>query len=88
MSAVIKHGTMISLFLALACCGCFQKPRQQLVVGMELNYPPFEMIDPQGRPAGLSVEMAEALGQVSGTAGANRKHPLRWSHSGTEDRQN
>jgi polar amino acid transport system substrate-binding protein len=66
MSAVIKRGTMISLFLALACCGCFQKPRQQLVVGMELNYPPFEMIDPQGRPAGLSVEMAEALGRFLG----------------------
>jgi polar amino acid transport system substrate-binding protein len=66
MSAVIKHGTMILLILALACCGCFQKPRQQLVIGMELNYPPFEMVNPQGRPAGLSVEMAEALGRFLG----------------------
>jgi hypothetical protein len=41
VSAVIKLGTIITLFLALACCACFQKPRQQLVVGMELNYPPF-----------------------------------------------
>jgi polar amino acid transport system substrate-binding protein len=33
-----------------------------LKVGMELSYPPFEMIDPQGHPAGISVEMAKALG--------------------------
>jgi polar amino acid transport system substrate-binding protein len=37
-----------------------QKP---LIIGMELNYPPFEMIDPQGKPAGISVDMAEALGR-------------------------
>ena len=30
---------------------------------MELNYPPFEMIDAQGRPAGISAEMAQALGR-------------------------
>jgi polar amino acid transport system substrate-binding protein len=29
---------------------------------MELNYPPFEMIDEQGRPTGISVEMAKAFG--------------------------
>jgi polar amino acid transport system substrate-binding protein len=33
---------------------------------MELNYPPFEMIDGQGRPAGISVEIAEALGKFLG----------------------
>ncbi|MEX0669455.1 MAG: transporter substrate-binding domain-containing protein [Pirellulales bacterium] len=32
-----------------------------LRVGMELSYPPFEMTDPQGRPAGISVKLAEAL---------------------------
>jgi polar amino acid transport system substrate-binding protein len=30
---------------------------------MELNYPPFEMVDPSGQPAGISVEMAKALGE-------------------------
>jgi polar amino acid transport system substrate-binding protein len=30
---------------------------------MELNYPPFETVDTQGKPAGISVEMAEALGK-------------------------
>jgi len=33
---------------------------------MELNYPPFEMVDPQGRPAGISVEIALALGEFLG----------------------
>jgi polar amino acid transport system substrate-binding protein len=32
-----------------------------LRVGMELSYPPFEMVDAQGRPAGVSVELAKAL---------------------------
>jgi polar amino acid transport system substrate-binding protein len=34
-----------------------------LVVGMELNYPPFEMTDAAGKPCGLSVELAEELAQ-------------------------
>jgi len=33
-----------------------------LRVGMELAYPPFEMQDPQGNPAGVSVDLARALG--------------------------
>lgn len=33
-----------------------------LVVGMELAYPPFEMTDAKGKPTGVSVEIAEALG--------------------------
>jgi polar amino acid transport system substrate-binding protein len=30
---------------------------------MELNYPPFEMVNARGQPAGISVDLAEALGQ-------------------------
>jgi polar amino acid transport system substrate-binding protein len=37
-----------------------------LRVGMELSYPPFEMTDPQGRPTGVSVKIAEALGRHLG----------------------
>ena len=37
-----------------------------LRVGMELSYPPFEMTDQQGRPTGVSVEIAEALGEHLG----------------------
>ncbi len=33
-----------------------------LTVGMDLSYPPFETIDESGEPSGISVEIAEALG--------------------------
>jgi polar amino acid transport system substrate-binding protein len=32
-----------------------------LVIGMELNYPPFEMTDASGTPTGVGVEMGRAL---------------------------
>jgi polar amino acid transport system substrate-binding protein len=34
---------------------------QPLVVGMELNYPPFEMTDAAGNPTGVGVDLARAL---------------------------
>lgn len=34
-----------------------------LILGMELNYPPFEMTDPDGNPAGVGVDLAYALGE-------------------------
>jgi len=34
-----------------------------LVIGMELAFPPFEMLDSSGQPAGVSVDMAHAMGQ-------------------------
>lgn len=39
---------------------------QPLIVGMELSYPPFEMIDREGDPAGISVEIAKALANYLG----------------------
>ena len=51
---------------ALSLSGCAPKPDSTLVVGMELKYPPFEMVDAQGAPAGISVEMAQALGKSLG----------------------
>lgn len=36
---------------------------QPLKVGMELSYPPFEMIDQKGHATGISVEIAKALAQ-------------------------
>ena len=52
-------------FLALLCLvpGCTQKPRDQLIVGMELAYPPFEMTDDHGNPTGVSADLAKALAQ-------------------------
>src|SRR5437667_12071221 len=47
-----------SLFPHAAC----SKAPDTLVVGMELAYPPFEMADERGQPAGVSVDLANALG--------------------------
>ena len=54
------------LVLFLVFAGCHPKADRPLVVGMELKYPPFEMTDSQGNPAGISVELAEALGAFLG----------------------
>ncbi len=37
-----------------------------LKVGMEMKYPPFEMRDAQGQPAGVGVDIAKALGESLG----------------------
>jgi polar amino acid transport system substrate-binding protein len=58
--------TFITLLALLFVTGCGSKPDGTLIVGMELNYPPFEMVDTQGKPTGISVEMAQALGQFLG----------------------
>ncbi len=43
--------------------GCHHQSDPQLLrVGMDLSFPPFEMIDANGRPDGISVMMAKALG--------------------------
>jgi len=49
----------------LASCSRTAPPPDALAnlkVGMELAYPPFEMQDPRGNPAGVSVDLARALG--------------------------
>lgn len=40
--------------------------KDTLVVGMELKFPPFETIDKEGRPTGVSVDLAQALGKELG----------------------
>lgn len=55
--------TLCFLFVTLlAACG--PQETDELVVGMELAYPPFETTDENGDPAGISVEMAYALGEA------------------------
>ncbi len=51
------------IVLLLSLSACSRKPSNQLVVGMELSYPPFEMTDEHGRPTGVSVDLAKALGE-------------------------
>lgn len=38
-----------------------QSDAKPLIIGMELNYPPFEMTDKSGTPTGVGVDMAHAL---------------------------
>ncbi len=45
----------------LSVAGCEKKQGDQLVVGMELSSPPFEMTDAQNQPTGIGVDMARAL---------------------------
>lgn len=40
----------------------FGLENRPLKIGMELSYPPFEMVNYQGQPAGISVELGRALG--------------------------
>jgi polar amino acid transport system substrate-binding protein len=55
------------LLIAAVLNGCSSKPTsQQLVVGMDLSYPPFETIDENGKPAGISVRISQALADYLG----------------------
>ncbi len=54
---------LVMLFLTVSNLVATDKP---LVVGMELQYPPFEMSDKQGNPTGVSVDLAYALGEYLG----------------------
>lgn len=53
------------LGLSLTLAGC-QRPGadNELVVGMDLSYPPFEYIGPDGSFQGVSVDLAHALGDA------------------------
>jgi polar amino acid transport system substrate-binding protein len=59
-------GLAVVAAMLMLLFGCSPKESNRLIVGMELNYPPFEMVDTQGKPAGISVEMAQALGKFMG----------------------
>ena len=54
---------MVLLLVVTGVLGCKSAPEDELVVGMELAYPPFETTDEQGNPDGISVQMAYALGE-------------------------
>lgn len=59
-----KQINQLFIAMSLLCLlgsGCRPSGERPLTVGMELDYPPFEMTDPQGRPSGISVDLAHAL---------------------------
>ena len=53
---------LVALGLSWVTLGCGRVANRPLTVGMELDYPPFEMKSPDGQPSGISVELAHALG--------------------------
>ena len=58
---------IVIIFMALVIVGCSQKSEDNtLVVGMELQYPPFETTNAAGDPEGISVDLAYALGDYLG----------------------
>ncbi|MEY3032657.1 MAG: hypothetical protein RLZZ622_1132 [Planctomycetota bacterium] len=58
-AATAAFATTLAVFPASAATA-------PLRVGMELSYPPFEMTETDGQPTGVSVRLAEALGQHLG----------------------
>ncbi|HEX3988665.1 MAG TPA: transporter substrate-binding domain-containing protein [Verrucomicrobiae bacterium] len=62
----MKFAPLTIIFLTFLLTGCGEKPSNRLVVGMELAYPPFEMTDQQGQPAGVSVDLARDLAKQLG----------------------
>lgn len=54
---------MIFLSLLLLLSPCLHADESPLRVGMELSYPPFEMVGPDGQPSGVSPDIAFALGK-------------------------
>jgi polar amino acid transport system substrate-binding protein len=50
-------------FLILLLFVCGELKAQKLKVGMELSYPPFETVDKNGNPTGVSVDLAKALAE-------------------------
>ena len=60
-AGAVALASVFLLSCALLFPGCAPRSSDRLTVGMELNYPPFEMIDQQGHPAGVSVELAREL---------------------------
>ena len=62
----VRRAALLSLpgvlvLLAVVLSGCGRHADNQLVVGMELSYPPFEMTDEHNQPTGIGVELARAL---------------------------
>jgi len=62
LGRLLAMGFLAAAFFLTGC----QEKSNELVVGMELSYPPFETIDPAGKPTGVSVDLAHALGESLG----------------------
>ncbi len=54
---------LILAIIAIPLTACTNNDNNELVVAMELAYPPFETTNTNGEPDGISVKMAYALGE-------------------------
>jgi polar amino acid transport system substrate-binding protein len=61
-----RQAAWLLVALSFLAWGCSRSTSDPLVVGMELAYPPFEMTNEQGEPAGVSVALARALAEALG----------------------
>ncbi len=59
MNASLRSCLVFFFVVFVSAIHAADKP---LLVGMDLGYPPFEMRDKNGAPAGVSVDLARALG--------------------------
>jgi polar amino acid transport system substrate-binding protein len=60
----LRFGLVLAVLLfVLGGVNAARADDQPLIIGMELNYPPFEMTDAAGNPSGVGVDMAHALGE-------------------------
>src|SRR5690348_12058439 len=67
---------ILLFFLCLCAAVWTEEPTDVLRIGMELTYPPFEMVDEAGHPAGISVDIAKALGDYLGKKTVIRNIPF------------
>jgi polar amino acid transport system substrate-binding protein len=63
MKKIYALALIISTIFFTACFDKEEVEMNTLTVGMELAYPPFEMTDKEGKPSGVSVDLAYALGK-------------------------
>jgi polar amino acid transport system substrate-binding protein len=66
MKRVIVVFIGLLLMMSIIGCAATEDEAKVLKVGMELKYPPFETIDTNGDPEGVSVLMAQSLGEYLG----------------------
>jgi len=57
---------LLLIMISSLLFGCAGRKAGELVVGMELAYPPFETKDENGEPVGVSVDFAKAFGEYIG----------------------
>ena len=65
MNKKIIVSLLVIMLVVFTGCGK-KEDENKLVVGMELQYPPFETSDASGEPEGISVDLANALGEYLG----------------------